>query len=84
MAASSGARGVVGAALVGDGAHSVKAFLRSMTTRAMLLTTKVSTKSTSPAAMKAPVLLGLLNSAALLAILEAKVSPPLKSDHVHG
>ena len=51
-AASSGTARVVGdAALVGGGAHSVKAFLRSMTTRAMLLTTKVSTKRTSPAAM---------------------------------
>ena len=43
--------GVVGDAAVGGGAHSVKAFLRSMTTRAMLLTTKVSTKRTRPAAM---------------------------------
>src|SRR6478609_1663396 len=43
--------GVVGDAAVRGGAHSVKAFLRSMTTRAMLLTMKVSTKRTRPAAM---------------------------------
>ena len=83
-AARSAACGV-GAGRVGrrsSGAHSVNAFLRSMTMRATALTTKVRTKSTSPAAMNAPVLAGVSNSPALLAILEAKVSPPLNSDQV--
>ena len=48
--------GLVLAAWTGDsaatqGRHSVKAFLRSMTTRAIALTTKVRTKRTRPAAM---------------------------------
>ena len=34
-----------------SGAHSVNAFLRSMTMRAIALTTKVRTNSTRPAAM---------------------------------
>ncbi len=53
--ASSGRRGGAGGRRRGGvelhGAHSVKAFLRSMTMRAMALTAKVSTKSTRPAAM---------------------------------
>ena len=45
-----------------------------MTTRASALTTKVSTNSTSPAAMYAPVwVVSLMASGALLAISEAKV-----------
>src|SRR5699024_7132517 len=66
------------------GAHSVKAFLRSMTMRATALTAKVSTNSTSPAAMYAPVFCGLSNSLAPPAIFEAKVEPPLKIDQLHS
>ena len=40
--------------------------------------------STNPAAMKAPVFCGESNSAALLAMREANVSPPLNSDAVHA
>ena len=53
--ASSGRIGDAGGASDGDvelhGAHSVKAFLRSMTMRATALTAKVRTNSTRPAAM---------------------------------
>ena len=59
----------------------MKAFLRSMTIRAMAFTRNVSTNSTSPAAMYAPALVGVSNSAALLAIFEAKVSPPENSEN---
>ena len=62
----------------------MKAFLRSMTMRATALTAKVRTNSTRPAAMKAPVFSGLSTSDALLAIREAKVSPPMNRENYHG
>src|SRR4051794_5960451 len=60
------------------------AFFRLTTQRAAALTANVSAKSTKPAAMYAPVCLGLLNSAALLAIFDANVSPPEKIDQENG
>ena len=68
----------------GGDAHSEKATLRWMTIRATALTTKVRMNRTSPAAMKAPVFWAESNSPALLAIRDAKVSPPLNKDHDQG
>src|SRR5246127_3187570 len=48
--------------------------------RARASTTKVSRKSVSPAAIYAPALYWSLNSAAVAAILVAKVEPPSNSD----
>src|SRR5215469_2101310 len=66
-----------------DGAH-VNSFPRLTTLRAAALTANVSTNSTRPAAMNAPVCFGSLNSAALFAIFDANVSPPLKIEKVNG
>src|SRR6266496_1869927 len=68
----------------GDRAHAVNSLRRLTTLRAAALTANVSTNSTRPAAMKAPVRLGSLNSAALLAIFDANVSPPLKIEKEKG
>src|SRR5262249_47174236 len=58
--------------------------LRSTMIRAAELTRNVTTNSTRPAAMYAPVFSGESNSAALLAIFDANVSPPAKIEEFHG